>query len=298
MPSSQFSLSAVSQELQELTARAAASVVAIESDGHRTSGIHWRPGVIVTADERLASDDGITIMTASGERLAGTLAGRDPSTDIAVIRFEPTGTIPAEPGDASALKAGALVLAVGRHSDGPVASLGVAGFVGKPWRSLRGGSIDNYIRLDLSLARAAEGGAVVDAEGRVLGMAVLGPRGRALLIPRGTIDRVTDQLLAKGHISRGYLGASLQPVRIGASHGTAIGILINGIDAKGPAAAAGLLIGDIITTWADTPISGVRGILHALGPESIGNNIKLGVLRGGSKTELAVSIGERPRAST
>lgn len=289
-------LAALSQHLEALVACAGAGVVAIESGGTSISGIHWRPGVIVAADEGLGESDEITVITAGGARIAGTLAGRDPTTDIAVIRFEPGDSATAQLGDARALKAGALVMAIGRHADGPIASVGVAGFVGKPWHSQRGGSIDNYIRLDLALAHAAEGGALVDAEGRVLGMTITGTRRRVLAIPRATIDRVADQLLAKGFISRGYLGAALQPVRLGAGDSMLSGVLVRALDPQGPAAAAGLHIGDIITKWANTPISRVHHIMHALGPESVGTTIKLEVLRGGAKTAITIAVAERPRA--
>jgi S1-C subfamily serine protease len=152
----------------------------------------------------------------------------------------------------------------------------------------------------LALSTAAEGGAVVDVQGRVIGMAVLGPRRRALAIPTSTIDRVVDQLLAKGHVFRGYLGAGLQPVQLGRSSndaqpsGSGRGILVASIDPDGPAARAGLLIGDIVTTWNAKPVGRVREIMRLLGTDSIGSSVDLGLLRGGASATLKVVIGERP----
>jgi S1-C subfamily serine protease len=168
------------------------------------------------------------------------------------------------------------VLALGNHEGAPIASLGIVAIAGPAWHSLRGGTIDSLIRLDLTLSPAAEGGAVVDVQGRVVGMAVLGPRRRALAIPTSTIDRVVDQLLAKGHVFRGYLGAGLQPVRLGrpsiGAHppGSGRGILVASIDPDGPAARAGLLVGDIVTTWNAKPIDRVREVMRrpALRPAS------------------------------
>src|SRR6266436_2101139 len=196
-----------------------------------------------------------------------------------------------------------VALAIGNHEGTPIASLGIVTIAGPAWHSLRGGTIDSLIRLDLALSPAAEGGAVVDVQGRVVGMAVLGPRRRALAIPTSTIDRVVDQLLAKGHVFRGYLGAGLQPVRLGRPSNDAQpsgtgrrGILLASIDPDGPAARAGLLVGDIVTTWNSKPVDRVREVMRLLGSDSIGNTVDLGLLRGGAPTTLKVVIGERPVA--
>ena len=224
--------------------------------------------------------------------MAASLAGRDPSTDVAVLRFQPDGLTAAPTADAASLRPGHVVLAIGNHEGAPIASLGIVAIAGPAWHSLRGGTIDSLIRLDLALSPAAEGGAVVDVQGRVVGMAVLGPRRRALAIPTSTIDRVVDQLLAKGHVFRGYLGAGLQRARLGRPSngappsGTRRGILVASIDPDGPAARAGLL----------KPVDRVREVMRFLGSDSIGNTVDLGLLRGGAPTTLKVVIGERPVA--
>src|SRR5213078_3730829 len=143
----------------------------------------------------------------------------------------------------------------GNHDGAPLSALGIVALVGGAWHSRRGGTIDSLIRLDLALHRAGEGGALLDVQGQVTGMTVLGPRRRALAIPTSTINRTVDQLLAKGHVFRGYLGAGLQRARLGRPSngappsGTRRGILVASIDPDGPAARAGLLVGDIVTTW-------------------------------------------------
>lgn len=174
--------------------------------------------------------------------------------------------------------------------------------MGGPWHSLRGGTIDNLIRVDLVLSPAAEGGALIDAQGRIVGMAVLGPRRRVLAIPTSTIDRVVDQLLAKGHVFRGYLGAGLQPVRRGRpSHDTqpsssGRGVLVVSIDPDGPAARAGLLVGDIVMSWNAKPVDRVREVMQFLGADSAGSTVDLGLIRGGAPMGVKVVIGERPVA--
>src|SRR5579883_1238132 len=248
-------LAALSHRLAGLVDESARSIVAVHS-GRRwsTSAIHWRPGVLVTAEEGLERDEDIRIALPDGRNADASLAGRDPSTDVAVLRFQPDGLPVATLGNAGELRPGHFVLATGRHQGGPIVSQGIVSFVGGAWQSRRGGTIDQFLRLDLRLSPSAEGGALVDASGKVLGMTVLGPRHRALAIPRSTIDRAVDQLLAKGHVARGYLGAGLQQARLGGKGEAQRGVLVVSLDPDGPAARAGLVIGDVITGWAGSPV--------------------------------------------
>lgn len=284
-----ISLTLLSDQLAELTERASAGVVAVRGGGRwPISGIHWRPGIVVTAEEALERDEGIEIVAADGAKRAATFVGRDPSTDIAVLRFQPDGLPVAALGDTASLRSGNFVLTVGRHERGALAALGIVALAGGAWHSARGGAIDHLIRLDLRLAPAAEGGALVNTNGAVLGMAVTGPRRRALAIPRSTIDRVADLLLAKGRIARGYLGAGLRPV------GQPAGVLAMSLDPEGPAAKAGLLVGDIITAWNGKPVARMREVMHLLTPESVGSTVELGLVRGGAPAKLSLTIAERP----
>jgi S1-C subfamily serine protease len=293
-------LLALSDQIVGLVENSATSIVAVHSGGRwPSSGIHWRSGVIVTAEETLERDENIDLVLPGGRQVEASLAGRDPTTDVAVLRFQPDG-LPSAPTADVPSRAGQIILAVGSQGGGPLAALGIVAFAGGAWRSIRGGTIDSLIRLDLALSPVGEGGAVIDLNGRVIGMTVLGPRRRVLAIPTATIDRSVDQLLAKGHVFRGYLGARLQPLRRrGESGGSQssvqpTGALVASIDAAGPGARAGLLIGDIITTWNGKPVGRVREIMDLLGPESVGSSVDLGLLRGGSSTALKVVIGERP----
>jgi S1-C subfamily serine protease len=295
------SLVAYSHQIAQLVERTASSVVAVHGGGRwSSSGIHWRSGVVVTAEEALERDDEINVTLPGGRQLDATLAGRDPTTDVAVLRVQPDGLAIAATADAP-LRSGQVALAIGNHEGAPLAAFGIVALAGGAWHSRRGGTIDSLIRLDLALHPAGEGGALVDALGQVTGMAVLGPRRRALAIPTSTINRTVDQLLAKGHVFRGYLGAGLQPVRLGRdqaaqSSASGRGVLVVSIDPDGPAARAGMLVGDIVVTWNAEQVDRVRDVFRLLGPDSTGKTVDLGLIRGGTAMHLKVTIGERPVA--
>ena len=283
-------LESLSTALSGLVAHAAPGVVALQSRRARTSGFVWKPGLVVTADEPLADDGDITATLPGGERVAATVAGRDPTTDVALLRVAAASPMPAAPAPPTAA-AGRLVAALGAREGAPVAALGTVSFIGDAWRSMRGGSIDARIELDIALRRDAEGGPVLDAAGGLLGMAVFGPRGRVLVIPAATIDRVAARLETHGRIARGYLGLSLQPVRLG---GGGVGAMVMGVEASGPGARAGVRQGDVITAWDGRPVESVPALLRALGPDTVGSTVKLSLQRGGQPVELALTIAERP----
>ena len=285
------SLQSLSDAIASVVADAAKSVVAVHSTRSRSSGFVWRPGLIVTADEALAEDGDIAVMSPGGEPIAATVVGRDSTTDVALLRadgFEaPVVSLASAP-----LKAGALALAVGAGRNGPIAAFGAVSSAGPAWRSLRGGEIDARVELDLTLRRAAEGGLALDASGRAFGMAVFGPRRTALVIPAATIERVAGKLLAYGRIARGYLGLGLQAAKLDGDGGT--GAMVMSVDPTGPGASAGMRQGDLIVKWNGERIRDVRTLLKALGPDSVGQTAKLSLLRGGESIEVALTIAERP----
>src|SRR4051812_39462793 len=163
-------LETFSSAVSELVARAASNLVAIHSHRSRSSGFIWRPGLIVTADEALADEGEISVTLPGGESLPATLAGRDPSTDIALLHVDRASLQPAWLGPVTAA-AGVLAIVVGSQDGSPTAALGVVSFAGGGWRSLRGGEIDNRIELDASMRGSNEGGLALDATGRAFGMA-------------------------------------------------------------------------------------------------------------------------------
>ena len=281
-------LSSLSTALAATVATAAPSLVSVHSHRSRATGFVWKPGLIITADEALADEGDIIIAFADGTTRAASIAGRDHTTDIALLRFDGTDVAPM-PLMAEVPPLGALAVIAAADQGTPVAALAMVSKSAGPWRSLRGGDIAARIELDTRLRPSSEGGLVLDATGHAIGMAVRGPR-RTLVIPTATIERVAGRLETHGRIARGYLGAGLQPVRLD----DGLGAMVMSIDKSGPPAAAGLRQGDIITALNKEPFRGMRGLMRELGPYSVGAVVELAALRAGEPVQVALTIGERP----
>jgi S1-C subfamily serine protease len=185
---------------------------------------------------------------------------------------------------------GTLAIAVSAEDGAPTAGFGVVSRTGGPWYSLRGGEIDARIELDLRMRQSSDGGLAIEAAGRAIGMTVFGPRRRVLVIPSATIERVAARLEKYGHVPRGYLGLGFQLVAI---EGGRRGVMVMKVEPQGPGAKAGVHQGDIIVTWNGEPIRHVRSLLRALGPDSIGQKVTLGVSRAGETKEIPLTISER-----
>ncbi|KIU49525.1 MULTISPECIES: S1C family serine protease [Bradyrhizobium] len=281
------SFASLSTALSETIARAAPAVVSVHSHRARASGFVWKAGLIVTADEALADEGEVEIQFADGNRKAATVAGRDHTTDIALLRVD---------GNAAPIKLstgvpalGSLAVVVAADRGAPTARLGMVSRSGPAWRSLRGGEIDARIELDIRLRHSQQGGLALNAAGEAFGMAVLGPR-RVLTIPAATIERVAAQLETSGRIARGYLGVGLQPVRLD----DGLGAMVMNVDKAGPSAAAGIHQGDVIIAVNGEKLSGVRALSRGLGPQSVGSIVELTVHRGGEPMNFKVTVGERP----
>ena len=288
-------LAALSGELAEVVGRVGPSVVAIDARPRfGSSGVFWRPGVIVTAEHTIRREEEIAVTLPDGVRVEATLAGSDPGTDLAVLKVGAAG---APAAIAAAVPApGNLALAVGRSPDSGVnATMGIVSAVSGEWRTWRGGRLDRYIRLDLTLYPSSSGGLVVDTKGEAIGIATSAlSRIAGLAIPASTVNRVVDEILARGSVARGYLGVGLQPVELPDHHK---GLIVLSLEAEGPAAKAGVLIGDVVVSLGGTAVDDTDDIQTVLEKHAAGQTIQAGLVRGGAALSIGIAIGERPRRS-
>ena len=299
------SLVALSRSLAAAVERVSPAIVAVDARPRvATSGIIWRDGVIVSTNHTVERDEEITVTVAAGRQLPATLAGRDPSTDLAVLRLatdQPLGISPVTTTADNELKFGQLALAVGRvHQQRVTATMGIVSVLGDKWRTWRGGEIDRLIRPDISIFIGFSGGALIDVEGRVVGINTTGlTRGAGLTIPASTINHVVDILLEHGRIARPYLGVSMQPVALTDELRSKFtlpnesALMILSVEPESPSGQAGITLGDVLVTLSDTPVTDTDDVQSVLSGSKVGETLKATILRGGELRELTLTLSER-----
>lgn len=294
----------LSNELASAVERAAVGVVAVHARPRiNSSGIVWRQNLILTSSEGVRFEEGIQVVFPDGRRAEARLRGSDPGTDLALLETDTGGIQPIELSSDGHLKTGQLALAVGRTTaTGPIASFGIISGVSGEWKSWRSGKLNPFVRLDLSVYPTSSGGAAVDSSGGIIGLVSTGlSRTSVLAVTRSTVDRVAQKLLDHGYVGRGFLGVALQPValprdlkeKLKLDQDTAIMLL--GMEPNGPAASAGLILGDILLQAGSSVISDAETLASLLDNASIGESLNFRVLRAGVVLEVKVRIGERPR---
>lgn len=296
-------LLALSDQLADAVARAGTSLVAVHARPRLPStGVHWRDGVVVTTEATIRRDREIEVTLPEGARASATLAGRDRGTDLAVLRI-PEGRLPvASLGEPSRLQPGHLVLALARlDGSGPRAAFGAVAATGGRWRCWKGGEIDRLLQSDVTLYPGFGGGPLVDMSGRVQGINSGGlSRPLATTIPVETVNRVVAQLLERGYVPRGWIGAAMQPVRFDDATGQRLkregGLLLLAIEPDAPAAAAGLLVGDVIVAINGERVDHPEELRDRLDGDVVGRSLQVELARGGAIVARDVVVGERPRA--
>lgn len=293
--------SELSKSIAETIEAVQGSIVTVHGGGRSTSsGVVWRPGVIVTVRHGLRRSDSLQV-GQRGEPFQATLVGADAGTDLAVLRVDAGAAKPAEAVGAQPARVGELVLAVGRSALGDIsASAGIIARVGSAWRSWRGGQMDSLIRPDVELYVGQSGSALVNEGRRVLGInSTALARNAVITVPAATIDRVVDAILERGHVPRPYLGAAMQAVPVPEalrSHfgeGVDEALLVLHVEANAPAATAGILVGDLVLSVDGKLVDNVHGVQRQLSSLKVGDTVAVVVIRGGVKIDLKVILADR-----
>jgi len=291
-------LQSLSEEMATLTEQVGGSVVRVEARRRLpASGVVWEKGVIVTANHVVERDEDIQIGLPNGEKVPATLVGRDPSSDLAVLRaaFElpvPNWTT------IETLRVGHLVLALGRPGETIMATLGVISALERGDKLPAAMQVDHFLQTDVVMYPGFSGGALISAGGRVLGINTSAMRGISLTIPTDTVRRVVETLMTHGKMRRGYLGIGTQTAKLSSASaeraGQAYGLLVVSVEPESPAEQGGVLIGDVLISFNGSPLQSPEDLIRALRSESIGKTVPMQVVRGGALQMLQVTIGERP----
>ena len=295
-------LQSLSTELADAVESAGRAVVAIHARRRiPASGVHWRPGVIVATHHTINRDENITVTLPDGTTAPVSLAGRDPSTDLAVLKLAGQKLPTAKLRSDSPPAVGELVIALGRPGQSVTASWGVMSRVDGPWRTWQGAEIDSLLRLDLAIYDGFSGGPLIDAAGRVLGINTSGlARGVPVTVPVATVERVVTELLERGTIRRAYLGIGTQPVRVPESLARKlelegdVALLIVSVESGGPADRDGVLLGDVLLELDGAAVRDSADVLAKLGGDRVGRPLAARVIRGGQVKTFQVTPSERP----
>jgi S1-C subfamily serine protease len=263
------------------------------------SGIAYADDLVITADHVVTREDNLKVVLPDGKSLNATIAGRDPGSDLALLRLAEKALSPAKTSDS--IKVGQLVLALGRPSSaGMQASWGIVTAISGPSRTFRGGMLDEYVQTETTPYPGFSGGPLVNTEGEVLGLNTSGlTRGSALTIPVKVAWRIADALAKHGTVKRGYLGVRTQPVDVPEAARAALqreqshGLLVLWLEEGGPAEKAGLLVGDILVAVSGQAVGDADDLFAALSSDTVGKSIAVEVLRGGRPETVNVTVGER-----
>jgi S1-C subfamily serine protease len=300
MTSSTSPLSAFSDSIVAAVNKAAAYTVLVDAR-HRipASGVAFAADLILTADHVVEREENIRIILPDGSEAAAELAGRDPSSDLALLRLPEAVLEPAQQAG-SAGQVGQLAVTVARPSlEGVQAALAMVSAVGGPVRTGRGGQLKRYFRLDSVPYPGFSGGPLVDVDGSLLGINTSGLSSSTFItIPTSLAWEIASALQQHGRIKRGYLGIRSQPVAISETlqgslkRAQSTGLLLVSVDEGSPAAQGGLIVGDILTGIEGRPVKDSDDLLTALADLS-GSNAAVEFLRGGQLQTKTMLVGER-----
>jgi S1-C subfamily serine protease len=293
-------LETLSNDLADAVSAAGRSVVRVEARRRQSAtGVVWSAdGLIITAHHVVERDDNIRVGLPDGTTVNAALVGRDPTTDIAILRAEASGLTPATWAALESVRVGHLVLAVGRPDANLQATLGVISALDAAWRTGAGGTIDAFIQTDVVMYPGFSGGPLVSAGGQMIGLnssALM--RDTPITLPAATLRRVAAALLAHGRVKRGFLGVSAQPVRlpesIASQVGQETGLMLMSVEPGSPADSGGLMMGDTLLALDGERVRQMDDLLALLSGDRVGKTVPILALRGGQQQTLNVTIGER-----
>jgi len=292
-------LSTFSNQLADAVSAASPAVVQVQGRRRPASGLVYADNVVLTTVRALGREDGLHVRRNDGQTLDAELAGWDPTTSLAVLRVAGLDTKPLTP-SAAAPRVGHLALAVARSwSNVITASAGIVSVIGGPLPTGRRRAIDEVIRTTAPMHDGFAGGAFLDTGGALVGIATASAiRGLGVVIPAPIAWKTAATVLEHGSLKRGYLGLAGQPVALPENQrgndGREDALLVVGVTAGSPAAAAGVLVGDVLLEFDGHPIESPEDLLDLLVGDRVGRRVTIRTLRGGAVVELAVTVGERP----
>ena len=293
-------LTDLSNGLTSAVEKGGASTILVDArKRYPASGIAYAEDLIFTADHVVTREDDIKVLLPDGKSLPATVAGRDPGSDLALLRLAEKVLSPTK--TSNDVKVGQLVLALGRpNSAGMQASWGIVTAISGPARTFRGGLLDEYISTETTPYPGFSGGPLVNTEGEVLGLNTSGlTRGSSLTIPVKVAWRIAAALAKHGSVKRGYLGVRTQPVEISEAARKSIkreqtsGLLILWLEENGPAQQGGLFVGDTIVAIGNQPVGDPDDLFSALNSDTVGKSVAVEVLRGGRPETVVVTVGAR-----
>lgn len=293
----------LANELAQSVEEAGKLVVAVRSRRHPSSGVLLGSDAVITVNHAVGREEEVTVVLGPDQRVAARVAGRDPGTDLAVLRLpQPVAASTPRWAEAGKLRVGDLMLALGRTWRGNVvASSGIlSGFINSPWRTWRGGELEQFVRPDLNLYSGFSGGPLLNARGEFAGINTAGLHRSAITIPAGTVTRVATELLEKGRVERPYLGLAMQPAALPESLRAKLnlkpveGLLMVHVEPGSPAEKAGLLLGDTLIELEGKPVADTDQVQEVLRAGKIGQGIEAVLIRGGAILKVKVALEARP----
>ncbi len=293
-------LKSLSKAMADLVANSDQHVVHVEGRSRLPASgvVYAADGIIVTSHHGVEREDNLRVGLPGGDTVDATLIGRDPGTDLAVLRAEATGLVPASWMDGEELRVGNVILALGRPGQTVQATLGIISALGGSWRTGGGGEIDRYLQTDVVMYPGFSGGPLATADGRFGGINSSAlARGVSVSVPSATVTRVVETILAHGRMPRGYLGVGIQPVRLDSGLqeqlGQQTGLMIMSVEDDGPAGAAGILQGDVLVTLDGVPVRHMDELQSLLSGERAGKPVAAQIVRAGAVQTLSVTIGQK-----